>query len=138
MATRIAVMNEGRVEQIGEPSEIYHRPTSRFVADFIGESNFIEGSSNGSVLMVRPESIRISTEAREGLKGRVLQTSFLGNQTRVAIACDGVEAPVLASLFGREQVGERDLNPDQEVTVWWEPDDAVQLPVTHSQQEEET
>jgi hypothetical protein len=49
-----------------------------------------------------------------------------------------VEAPVLASLFGREQVGERDLNPDQEVTVWWEPDDAVQLPVTHSQQEEET
>ncbi len=138
MATRIAVMNEGRVEQIGEPSEIYHRPMSRFVADFIGESNFIAGSSNGSVLMVRPESIHISTEARDGLKGRVLQTSFLGNQTRVAIACDGVEAPVLASLFGREQVGERDLNPDQEVTLWWEPDDAVQLPVTHSQQEGET
>ncbi len=138
MATRIAVMNEGRVEQIGEPSEIYYRPTSRFVADFIGESNFIAGSSNGSVLMVRPESIHISTEAREGLKGRVLQTSFLGNQTRVAIACEGVETPVLASLFGRDQVGERDLNPDQEVTLWWEPDDAVQLPVTHSRQEGET
>ena len=138
MATRIAVMNDGRVEQIGLPSEIYHRPTSRFVVDFIGESNFIDVSRNGSVLMVRPESIHISTEAREGLRGRVLQTSFLGNQTRVAIACDGVEAPVLASLFGREQVGDRDLNPDQEVTVWWEPDDAVQLPVTHSQQEEET
>ena len=138
MATRIAVMNEGRVEQIGVPSEIYHRPTSRFVADFIGESNFIEGSSNGSVLMVRPESIHISTEPRDGLKGRVLQTSFLGNQTRVAVACDGVEAPVLASLFGREQVGERALNPDQEVTLWWEPDDAVQLPVTHSRQEGET
>jgi len=43
MATRIAVMNEGRVEQIGVPSEIYHRPTSRFVADFIGESNFLDG-----------------------------------------------------------------------------------------------
>jgi ABC-type Fe3+/spermidine/putrescine transport system ATPase subunit len=138
MATRIAVMNEGRVEQIGKPSEIYHRPTSRFVADFIGESNFIEGSSNGSVLMVRPESIHISTEARDGLRGRVLKTSFLGNQTRVAVACDGVEAPVLASLFGREQVGERDLNPDQEVTLWWEPDDAVQLPESHSQQEGET
>jgi spermidine/putrescine transport system ATP-binding protein len=138
MATRIAVMNEGRVEQTGEPSEIYYRPTSRFVADFIGESNFIAGSSNGSVLMVRPESIHISTEARDGLKGRVLQTSFLGNQTRVAIACEGVETPVLASLFGRDQVGERDLNPDQEVTLWWEPDDAVQLPVTHSRQEGET
>src|ERR671939_390646 len=42
MATRIAVMNEGRVEQIGAPAEIYHRPRSRFVADFIGESNFID------------------------------------------------------------------------------------------------
>jgi ABC-type Fe3+/spermidine/putrescine transport system ATPase subunit len=142
MATRIAVMNEGRVEQVGVPSEIYHRPRSRFVADFIGESNFLApttgGSMNGAVLMVRPESIRISTERREGLRGRILQTSFLGNQTRVAVACDGVEAPVLASLFGRDQVNERDLKLDQEVTLWWEPDDAVLLPETHSPQEGET
>ena len=135
MATRIAVMNEGRVEQIGLPSEIYHRPSSRFVADFIGESNFLDASRNGSVLMVRPESVRISTEPRDGLKGRILQTSFLGNQTRVAIACDGVEAPVLASLFGREQVAERDLKLDQEVTLWWEPDDAVLLPETKHEEE---
>src|SRR5919198_2784692 len=127
MATRIAVMNDGRIEQIGQPSEIYHRPTSRFVADFIGESNFLDVTGNGSVLMVRPESIHISTHPRDGLHGRVLQTSFLGNQTRVAVACEGVEAPVLASLFGRDQAGERDLNPDQEVTLWWEPDDAVLL-----------
>jgi ABC-type Fe3+/spermidine/putrescine transport system ATPase subunit len=139
MATRIAVMNEGRVEQVGEPGEIYNRPSSRFVADFIGESNFLDGgSSNGSVLMVRPERVRISTEPRDGLRGRVLQTSFLGNQTRVAIACDGVEAPVLASLFGREPADTRDLKPDQEVTLWWEPDDAVLLPETHSPQEGET
>jgi ABC-type Fe3+/spermidine/putrescine transport system ATPase subunit len=138
MATRIAVMNDGRVEQVGVPSEIYHRPTSRFVADFIGESNFLDVTGNGSVLMVRPESIRISTQPRDGLRGRVLQTSFLGNQTRVAVACDGVEAPVLASLFGREQAGERDLRLDQEVTLWWEPDDAVLLPETHSPQEGES
>ena len=135
MATRIAVMNDGRVEQIGLPSEIYHRPTSRFVADFIGESNFLDVSRNGSVLMVRPESVKISTEPRDGLKGRILQTSFLGNQTRVAVACDGVDAPVLASLFGREQVAERDLKLDQEVTLWWEPDDAVLLPETKHEEE---
>ncbi len=137
MATRIAVMNEGRVEQVGVPSEIYHRPSSRFVADFIGESNFLDVSGNGSVLMVRPESIRISTEPRDGLRGRVLQTSFLGNQTRVAVACEGVEAPVLASLFGRDQAGERDLKLDMEVTLWWEPDDAVLLPEPHSPHEHE-
>jgi spermidine/putrescine transport system ATP-binding protein len=140
MATRIAVMNDGRIEQVGVPSEIYYRPTSRFVADFIGESNFLAapGSANGSVLMVRPESIHISTQQRDGLRGRVVHTSFLGNQTRVAVACDGVELPVLASLFGREQVTERDLKLDQEVTLWWDPDDAVLLPETHPQHEEET
>ena len=42
MATRIAVMNDGRIQQIGTPSEIYYRPRSRFVADFIGESNFLD------------------------------------------------------------------------------------------------
>jgi ABC-type Fe3+/spermidine/putrescine transport system ATPase subunit len=138
MATRIAVMNEGRIEQIGAPSEIYHRPASRFVADFIGDSNFLTGlggATNGSVLMVRPESIRISAEPREGLKGRVLQTSFLGNQTRVAVECEGVEMPVLASLFGREQVSERDLEVDQEVTLWWEPEAGVLLPENSQQRE---
>jgi ABC-type Fe3+/spermidine/putrescine transport system ATPase subunit len=144
MATRIAVMNEGRVEQIGMPSEIYYRPRSRFVADFIGDSNFLSGvggATNGSVLMVRPESMRISTERREGLRGRVLQTSFLGSQTRVAVACDGVEMPVLASLFGRDRAAEGDLKLDQEVTLWWEPEAAVLLPETNSvpeHEEEET
>jgi spermidine/putrescine transport system ATP-binding protein len=43
MADRIAVMSEGNVLQVGKPDDIYERPTSRFVADFIGETNFIEG-----------------------------------------------------------------------------------------------
>jgi len=43
MADRIAVMNEGRVVQIGAPQDLYDRPESRFVADFLGEANFIEG-----------------------------------------------------------------------------------------------
>jgi spermidine/putrescine transport system ATP-binding protein len=43
MSDRIAVMNGGQVEQVGLPEEIYERPQSRFVADFIGETNFIEG-----------------------------------------------------------------------------------------------
>jgi spermidine/putrescine ABC transporter ATP-binding subunit len=43
MSDRIAVMNDGRIEQIGRPTELYDEPTSRFVASFIGESNFIDG-----------------------------------------------------------------------------------------------
>jgi ABC-type Fe3+/spermidine/putrescine transport system ATPase subunit len=48
MADRIVVMNEGRVVQIGSPNEIYYQPNSRFTSDFIGETNFIEGTVEGS------------------------------------------------------------------------------------------
>jgi spermidine/putrescine ABC transporter ATP-binding subunit len=164
MATRIAVLNHGRIEQVGTPDEIYYRPNSRFVADFIGESNFVEvearrtdeavafladgrpvpcntSSLNGSrrgTLMVRPESVRVfrAQEApAASLPGRVVQTSFLGNQTRVAVACEPISLPLTASLFGRERLAALDLTPDMEVSLWWEPDDAVLL--TEAQTEEE-
>src|SRR5262249_42291050 len=105
MATRIAVMNLGRIAQVGTPTDIYHRRTSRFVADFIGESNFLDvdtssastgvvtlGNGRGvpcpqgplagngrATLMVRPESIHLGGVAQAppaSLRGRVVQASF--------------------------------------------------------------
>jgi len=166
MATRIAVMNSGLIQQIGTPSEIYYKPRSRFVADFIGESNFLEVeasrgeagvarladgravpcSSNGShrggraTLMVRPESIRVGTPREApgaSLRGRIVQTSFLGSQTRIAVRCDAVEAPVTAAKFGRERMIANDLTPDREVALWWDKDDAVLLPEESTTEEEE-
>lgn len=60
MSDRIAVMHEGRVLQVGSPTEIYERPTCRFVADFIGETNFLNGQvvgqKNGhAVVEIRPD-----------------------------------------------------------------------------------
>jgi spermidine/putrescine transport system ATP-binding protein len=163
MSTRIAVLNDGQIEQIGTPSEIYYRPNSRFVADFIGESNFLEvdtGSQNGVVhladgraipcntsgstaggratLMVRPEAIHVSDPAtvpEASLRGKVVQTSFLGSQTRIAVNCDGVPVPLIASQFGRERLAARELTPDREVSLWWDANDAVLL-VQESMQEE--
>src|ERR1041385_1513670 len=57
MSDRIAVMNKGKVEQVGTPTEIYERPRTRFVADFIGEINILEEGSRLSAL--RPEKIRL-------------------------------------------------------------------------------
>jgi spermidine/putrescine ABC transporter ATP-binding subunit len=165
MATRIAVLDEGRIEQIGTPSEIYNHPNSRFVADFIGESNFMEvdlgragdrvvhlvdgrpvpGNVNGeppfgrATLMIRPESIHVSAGSDApptSLRGRVVQTSFLGSLTRVAVGCDPVPVPITASLFGRERLAARTLTPDTEVSLWWDPDDAVLLTETQSQEVE--
>ena len=163
MATRIAVLDEGRIQQIGAPSEIYYRPNSKFVADFIGESNFVEvdltragegvvhlvdgrpvpGNLNGgpradrATMMIRPESIHVSADSdapSASLKGRVVQTSFLGSQTRVAVGCDSIPIPIVASVFGRERLAARTLTPDTEVALWWDPDDAVLL--TEDQQQE--
>jgi iron(III) transport system ATP-binding protein len=97
----VVVMNQGRIEQIGTPTDLYRRPASRFVADFIGEANLLPAAvEDGTVrvggyrfayqqdgvapgpatLMVRPEAIRVEAEAaaREGLPGRVRSAFFMG------------------------------------------------------------
>jgi spermidine/putrescine ABC transporter ATP-binding subunit len=116
MADRIAVMSDGRLEQLGTPTEIYKRPASRFVADFIGDSNFfsatvdadvatlangtrvpcLRGRSGAATLMVRPESIRV--EIGGALQGTVLHTSFLGSYVRVAVETEAADAPVMLAL----------------------------------------
>ena len=122
MADRIAVMNDGRVEQLGTPEEVYRRPSSRFVADFIGDSNFfsatvdggiaalVDGSrvpcgagSGGAVLMVRPEAIRIDAGGGS-ISGRVVQTSFLGSFVRVAVETAASEAPVIVAIHDEAAV----------------------------------
>ena len=74
LSDRIVVMNEGVIEQIGSPIEIYRFPNSRFVANFIGRANFIDGvilNQNGSALTVQSlgESITLSNVKREFHKG---------------------------------------------------------------------
>ena len=63
MSDRIAVMSQGRVLQVGTPTEIYERPACRFVADFIGETNFVEGevveSANGYATIQTVDGIRL-------------------------------------------------------------------------------
>jgi spermidine/putrescine transport system ATP-binding protein len=162
MADRIAVMNNGRIEQVGTPEEIYARPSSRFVADFVGESNFfdVERRGDGTVvaaegspvpcsigasddwsratLMVRPEAIRFAAHRGERLclEGEVLQSSFLGSFTRVAIACAAAQAPVLATLpYGKRH--RQELRAESTVSFTWDPDDAVVLDVQQAKLEKE-
>jgi spermidine/putrescine transport system ATP-binding protein len=60
MSDRIGVMNEGRLLQVGSPEEIYEHPATRFVADFIGETNFLEGTSDGPTRVVFPDGTAVS------------------------------------------------------------------------------
>jgi putative spermidine/putrescine transport system ATP-binding protein len=88
MSDRIAVFNEGRIEQIGTPAETYEHPASEFVAGFIGSSNVIE--RNGRTFTVRPEKIRLLPEgAAEGEAGTIRAAVYLGPATRFVVALDG-------------------------------------------------
>lgn len=149
MADRIAVMSEGRIEQIGTPEEIYKRPRTRFVADFIGESNFIDVqraadgaalTATGSrlacgpgpdgwrraTLMVRPEDVRVQARNGhdQGLVGRVVRSSFLGSFTRIEVMVDGIDAPIASVMHGGTTI---QFGEDATAAVTWAPQAAVLL-----------
>jgi spermidine/putrescine ABC transporter ATP-binding subunit len=167
MADRVAVLNTGTIEQIGAPEEIYKRPRSRFVADFIGESNFfaaiVDGGAAGTVmladgsrvgharqdlargttsvtLMVRPESIHISrpeTAPPGSVAARTIQTAFLGDHTRVATECAASQDLVLIAVHSKGEIEPEVLEADREVALWWKPDDAVVIEEAGSVEKEE-
>jgi putative spermidine/putrescine transport system ATP-binding protein len=100
MSDRIAVLNQGRIEQVGAPMEVYERPATAFVAGFIGISNLIE--RDGRQLTVRPEKIRLLPEgelAPDGFTveaGRILDVIYVGVLTRYVIGLDAGGTLVVA------------------------------------------
>jgi putative spermidine/putrescine transport system ATP-binding protein len=119
MSDRIVVLRHGRIAQVGAPMEIYERPSSVHVANFIGEANFIEGrverqagdrlriaTAGGPIeacseqtwragetvqVMVRPEALQVRAGGGAGgaLQGRVTQVSFVGDALVYRIAAGG-------------------------------------------------
>ncbi|MFI0849705.1 ABC transporter ATP-binding protein [Mesorhizobium sp. IMUNJ 23232] len=97
MADRVAVFNDGRIMQIGSPQEIYQKPRSRFVADFVGSSNVLppdfvqRWSGQNRWGSLRPESIRVARQAAgEGVPARVVAMNYLGSATRLALDVEGL------------------------------------------------
>ncbi len=117
MADQVAVFNQGRVAQVGTPLEIYERPATRFVADFVGSSNVLPpdltvrlgGPAQWASL--RPEAVRLSEDGR--LSGQVTSTRYLGASTRVAVDIGGAE---LGAIVGAGQAVPR---PGQLVRLNW-------------------
>ena len=117
IADRIAVMNQGRIEQVGTPTEIYSRPRSRFVAAFLGQTNCLRGRliapglvrcdegefhaardsdfrpGDDVVLCVRARAVRVwgrdPGAARNTVRGRLSQQAYLGDQHDLQIALPG-------------------------------------------------
>lgn len=91
MASCLAVMNEGRIVQTGDPHEIYEHPRTRFVADFIGIANILPVDGGHAWLALRPEKIGLfaappDTDHVE--RGRIVEIAYEGDRSlyRVALA----------------------------------------------------
>jgi putative spermidine/putrescine transport system ATP-binding protein len=102
MSDRIAVFNQGRIEQVGTPAEVYERPATPFVASFVGTSNLLDGEAAERVVgragtySIRPEKIRVRKESaiaeepeHASAVGTVAEVVYLGDATRFLVDLDG-------------------------------------------------
>jgi putative spermidine/putrescine transport system ATP-binding protein len=108
MSDRIAVINEGRIEQVGTPMEVYERPASAFVAGFVGTSNLLTGTSAETIVgepgtySVRPE--KIALDGKAGEPAGPGETSATGTVTDVAYAGSAIRYEVSLDAGGRLSV----------------------------------
>ncbi|WP_188979341.1 ABC transporter ATP-binding protein [Halocalculus aciditolerans] len=147
MADRIAVMNDGHIEQIGTPMEIYEEPATEFVADFIGDTNFLDGelsadedsvtldvagepvavnatSTDGSAVFVRPEKISVREPGYQDgsvntVAGTVDRRLFLGSKVRYFVTVGDHELTV--DDANRHSATLYDT--DDEITLAWSVED---------------
>jgi putative spermidine/putrescine transport system ATP-binding protein len=139
MSDRIAVFNQGRIEQVSSPVELYERPASEFVAGFVGVSNLLE--RDGKRFTIRPEKIQLldPAAAPDGLRterGRIVAVAYAGMITRYTVA---LEAGGELQLVRQNAEGSSDDAPSaqgMEVLVGWRPEYAVSVPQTTTQEED--
>jgi spermidine/putrescine transport system ATP-binding protein len=141
MADTIAVMNQGKIEQLGSPTELYERPKTAFVANFLGTSNLLDGTvegrgtvrladgtlievdtadSSGLVSVgVRPEKVTLGSAHPNSLAGKVKESAYIGVATQVVVTT----AVGDVSVFHQNcESGGLVPAPGENVTVSWRAD----------------
>ena len=127
MSDRVAVMNEGRIEQMGTPREIYDHPASPFVADFIGETNFIE--QDGTMVAVRPERVqlRLGGGGGGGMAGEVVTTMVIGPAVQLLVRRDDGQEVLVRRQRGDGESPLEAVRAGERVHVEWPQDAALVL-----------
>jgi len=90
MSDRIGVFNRGRLEQVGTPQQVYDTPATRFVAQFVGAANVLEGAvaqrlAGQAAAMLRPERIRVGPAESARAHGTVAEVQYFGSFTRLRV-----------------------------------------------------
>jgi len=144
MADRIAVMNHGRIEQLGTPTELYETPATAFVAGFLGVSNLIPGTISGSntvrlrsgpevhvrpesltgrtgdvAVGIRPEKIELGQGQSNALDGTVVEQAYVGVATQYIVE---TECGRLTVYRQNASPGLNGAAPGQRLTLSWSPE----------------
>jgi putative spermidine/putrescine transport system ATP-binding protein len=130
MSDRVAVFNKGRIEQVNTPRNLYMKPATPFVAEFVGTSNVIKGELatqiNGSPLPVsiRPEHTRLSAGEALGsdeveISGLLHDIQYQGASTRFEIQLDNGQNFCVSQANNQWQLGEAPVQPGQRVSARW-------------------
>jgi spermidine/putrescine transport system ATP-binding protein len=152
MSDRVAVMDEGVLQQVGRPAEIYDRPVNAFVAGFIGTSNLLSGVMTGETLVLDGDAVQVPVGARRNgfgdddrvtlsirpervvvareldgsfvsFQGEISDVIFLGSTTHLAVTMRG-NRPLVAV---RTHAVDEHLSRGDRIRVGWKPEDAVLL-----------
>ena len=128
MSDRIAVFNDGRIEQVSSPVELYEHPATEFVAGFVGVSNLLE--RDGSRFTIRPEKIQLLDPATtpNGLRterGRIAEISYVGMITRYTVALDAGGELQLVRQNVEGASADAPAEQGREVMVGWRPEHTV-------------
>lgn len=142
MSDRIAVIKDGKIEQIGTPVEVYEKPKSIYVADFLGEANIFKGIVKDDVcvceeanikiiskfkndtkvdLIVRPENVKLSKEKNSDLVGTIYEQIYDGAFTKILIKVN--KKIIKAIISGNDKLYKR----NDEVYLTWDIEDAIIL-----------
>jgi spermidine/putrescine transport system ATP-binding protein len=144
MANKIAVMNHGRIEQLGAPTELYETPATAYVAGFLGVSNLIPGTISGAETVrlrrgpevrvprdalagrtgevavgIRPEKIELGNGQPNALEGKIVEEAYVGVATQYIV---DTECGRLTVYRQNASPGLNGAAPGQRLTVSWSPD----------------
>lgn len=148
MSDRVAVFHDGRIEQLAPPAELYDRPSTAYIAAFIGENNGLDGVLTDSSLvldgglrvplpghgllpglraraMVRPESVRLSKDLSVSVQARVADMAYLGDHTRLVARLDNGNTVVAKLTSGALP---EDSSVGAPLVLGWEPEDMLVFP----------
>lgn len=130
MSDRIAVFNNGGIEQVSAPRELYEHPANEFVADFVGISNAID--RDGERFTIRPEKIRIiedgeSTEGMHTESGHIVEVAYVGMVTRLHVRLDSGGTIQLARQNLDTESSSQNEAINAQVTVGWRSDHIVPI-----------